>query len=139
MLFEEISHLSEKSHRRYQDDFVNSSYIDCWHLKCLVVKKWEAGRLVASLIIRTHNQSNVRIRQPILSPEKKNSDYVHWSKLYINLIENIQNIRNNISFLDLKKLAKLDSKLLFRKSREDSFVEIYKKKVGEDTVPLHLR
>ena len=48
-------------------------------------------------------------------------------------------IRNNISFLDLKKLAKLDSKLLFRKSREDSFVEIYKKKVGEDTVPLHLR
>ena len=79
MLFEEISHLSEKSHRRYQDDFVNSSYIDCWHLKCLVVKKWEAGRLVASLIIRTHNQSNVRIRQPILSPGIKNmSDYIHW-------------------------------------------------------------
>ena len=39
-------------------------------MKCLVVKKWEAGRLVASLIIRTHNQSNVRIRQPILSPGK---------------------------------------------------------------------
>ena len=37
------------------------------------------------------------------------------------------------------KLAKLDKKLLFRKSREDSFVEINKKKVGEDTVIALIR
>ena len=37
------------------------------------------------------------------------------------------------------QLVKLDRKLLFRKSREATFVEINKKKIGEDTVITLLR
>ena len=37
------------------------------------------------------------------------------------------------------KLAKLDRKLLHRKSREDTFLEINKKKVGEETAILLIR